>query len=322
MAADPLSDVLRAVRLKGAVFFDIDATEPFAAEAPPASTVAPYVIRGAQQVIEFHVITKGSCWAGVVGEPPVRLHAGDVIVFPHGDPHAITSEWGMRDPIDMSVYRAAHVRLPISVHKGPPGDPDVRMICGFIGCDQQPFNPLLASLPRVLLDHVSGRTNGVWISQFIEHAVEESRSARAGSLVVLAKLSELMFLEVVRRHLESLPEDRSGWLGALRDPVIGRAIALLHERPAHPWTVEELARASGASRSGLAERFHTLVGMPPMQYLAQWRIQLAAGLLANSTAGIASIAAEVGYESEAAFHRAFKKAVGLAPGAWRRRHAA
>jgi AraC-like DNA-binding protein len=321
---DPLSDVLRAVRLTGAVFFDFNASSPFAAEAPPSCDIAPHVMRGAQHTIEFHVIIEGKCWGGIVGEQPVRLETGDVIAFPHGDPHVLSSAPGMRGSATLgAIESTAFGRLPIALHMGPRGEVDVRMICGFLSCDRQPFNPLLAALPRLMHDAAARDRGGesAWITQFIQHAVAESRGQRVGSQTVLTKLSELMFLEVVRRYLEALPRDRSGWLGALRDPIVGRAIALLHERPAHAWTVEELARASGASRSALAERFTAAVALPPMQYLAQWRIQLAAGMLARSNAGIAAIASEVGYESEAAFHRAFKKAVGLAPGAWRRTRA-
>lgn len=321
---DPLSDVLHAVRLTGAVFFDFCAASPFAAEAPPSAKIAPHVVRGAEHAIEFHVVVEGSCWGGIVGEESLRLETGDVIAFPHGDSHVMSSAPGMRGPAALGKLPSNMFgHLPIGLRVGPPGSTEVRLICGFLTCDRQPFNPLLAALPRVLHDPASRDrgANGTWVTQFIEHAVAESRGTRVGSQTVLTKLSELMFLEVVRRYLESLPPERTGWLGALRDPVVGRAIALMHERPAHPWTVEELARASGASRSALADRFTGSVGAPPMQYLAQWRIQIAAGLLTRSNAGIAAVAAEVGYESEAAFNRAFKKAVGLAPGAWRRSRA-
>lgn len=224
--------MLHAVRLTGAVFFEFHAAAPFAAEAPPSATLAPHILRGAEHAIEFHVIADGSCWGGLVDEEPIRLETGDVIAFPHGDSHVMSSRPGMRGAV--ATYGPAFGRLPITIHGGPQGPADVKMICGFLTCDRAPFNPLLAALPRVLHDDASRDRGGegAWISQFIRHAVAESNAPRPGSATVLTKLSELMFLEVVRRHLETLPADRTGWLGALRDPIVGRAITLLHERPA------------------------------------------------------------------------------------------
>jgi AraC-like DNA-binding protein len=323
---DTLSDVLRAVHLTGAMYVDIRAAEPWAAEAPPARAIAPYVRPGADHVIEFHVVLEGSCWGGLVGEPRVQLGTGDVIVFPQGDAHTMSSSASLPGKSMLSFYRSnQYAGLPITYHEGAQGPADTHVLCGFFSCDRQPFNPLLSALPRLL--HASADSPGAegeagWIAQFVSHARAESAAPRPGGQSVLTKLSELMFLEVVRRHLAAIPRERGGWLGALRDPVVGRAIGLLHERPAEDWTVEELARACGASRSLLAERFTAAVGIPPMQYLTQWRIQLAAGLLARGNEGIGAIAATVGYESEAAFHRAFKKVVGVAPGAWRRRNVA
>jgi AraC-like DNA-binding protein len=164
--------------------------------------------------------------------------------------------------------------------------------------------------------HMRGMSNA-WHGNFTRQLIEESRLGRAGADTVLTRLAELMFIEVVRRYLEDLPQGQTGWLAGIRDDVVGRVLALLHSRPAHPWTLDELARAAASSRSNVAKRFALLVGQPPMQYLAQWRMQIAANLLAQSGAKVATIGAEVGYDSEAAFSRAFKKATGLAPGAWR-----
>jgi AraC-like DNA-binding protein len=319
MAADPLSDVLHSVRLSGAVFFQIEASSPWVAEAPRASAVADVFMPRAQHVIEFHVVTRGACWGGIVGEPPLHLQAGEVLAFPQGDAHVLSSEPGMRAPPDLTLYaQIAKAAPPVRVPLGGAGPERADLLCGFLGCDARPFNPLLATLPRVLHARVGEAGEGP-LRTFIDAAERESRARRPGSESVLARLSELMFVEVVRRHLEGLPASDMGWLAGLRDEFVGRALALLHQRPAHPWTLEELARRSALSRSSLAERFTRLVGQPPMQYLARWRMQLAAGLLARESATVARAAAEVGYESEAAFSRAFKKLVGVPPAAWRRR---
>jgi AraC-like DNA-binding protein len=318
MSTDALSDVLRAMRLTGAVYFKFDLSDPWVAETPAARLVAPAVMPEAEHVIEFHVVAKGSCWGHAVGEAPRRLGAGDVIVFPQGDPHVLSSAPGMRAEPDWHIFQPSNGALPFIHHAGGGGPDTTQFICGFLGCDLRPFNPLLAGLPRMI--HLSSRSgpDAGWLDHFIDAVVRETAHARAGGQNVLSRLAELMFVEVVRRHLEEMPPDQQGWLAALRDRAIGRALAALHARPAHPWTLEDLAKESGLSRSALAERFAQLVGMPPMQYLAQWRIQLAASMIATGTMAMSAVAAEVGYESEAAFNRAFKRLVGIAPGAWRR----
>ncbi|MCC6669603.1 MAG: AraC family transcriptional regulator [Planctomycetes bacterium] len=317
---DPLSDVLRTVRLTGAVFFDVRASDPWVAEAPPARAIARHVRPGAQHVLEFHGIVAGACWGGLVGEPPIRLEAGDVIVFPHGDAHVLSSAPGMQGSVDLGFYeRLPQMRLPVLVQEGPPGPPSAHVVCGFLGCDLRPFHPLIAALPRVLHHRARDAGDADWTAALLRQALVESQSERAGSGSVLTKLSELVFVGLVRRHMETLPPGASGWLGALRDPVVGRALALLHERPAHRWSLDQLARAVAASRSVLAERFRAGLGIPPMHYLTRWRMQLAADLLERTPAGIGAVAAEVGYHSEAAFHRAFRKIVGVPPGTWRRR---
>lgn len=315
--ADTLSDVLRAVRLTGAIFFAIDATEPWITEAPPAQVVAPHIMPGVEHVIEYHVVTAGSCWGGVVGEPAIRLQAGDIIVFPQGDPHVISSAPGMRAELDLSLHeRAQHSPLPIAISIDGGGSERTQMICGFLGCDARPFNPLLATLPRVI--HLRDGGGGSVLRHLVELAVAESSVPKAGSDCVLSRVSELLFVEVVRRYVAALPAETVGWFAGLRDEQIGRALQRLHQQPARQWNLEELAKDVGVSRSVLAERFTYFVGIPPIQYLAKWRIQLAAGLLRTSNAGLAEIAERVGYGSEAALSRAFKRWVGVAPALYRR----
>lgn len=316
-AVDVLSDVLRAVRLRGAVYFDVTASSPWVAEAPPARELASHVMPGSEHVIEYHVVTQGSCWAGLLDEAGVLLETGDIVVFPQGDAHVLGSAERMRGPADVDFHRrAASRRLPIRVDYGGSGRDPVRVVCGFLACDARPFNPLLATLPRMLF--LKKRTIGYSdvLAQFMSLALEESRVPRAGGEAILARLSELMFVEVVREYVSSRRGAGHGWLSGLRDEVVGRALAALHGQPAHPWTLEELARRIGVSRSVLAARFMTFVGLPPMQYLAQWRMQIAGTLLAGPTT-LSAIAEAVGYGSEAAFSRAFKKLVGVAPATWR-----
>jgi AraC-like DNA-binding protein len=219
----------------------------------------------------------------------------------------------MRATPDLSMFARTNTPLPIAYELGGGGPDRTRIVCGFLGCDERPFNPLLAALPPVIhLPAAGQQASSGWLGTVLNIAVRESGSARAGTENILARLSELMFVEAIRRYIESLPSAGSGWLAGLRDPIVGQALGALHAQPAEPWTVESLARAAAASRSVLAERFTELVGHPPMQYLALWRMQLASRFLAEGR-HVASVASAVGYESEAAFSRAFKKLVGQAP---------
>jgi AraC-like DNA-binding protein len=320
MAADALSDVLKTVRLTGATFFDVVANAPWVAEQPTREQVLPKVLPGAEHLISYHVVTEGECYAALVeGGEAIHLKEGEIVIFTRGDAHVMSSAPGMRaEPVTQAdVDAIAAGALPFFKSVGPAGEPSVKLVCGFLACDARPFNPLLDNLPRIIT--TSWLEDGPsWLGHFITLARAESSSRRAGAESVLAKLSELMFIETLRRHIAGLPAEQSGWLAGLRDPLIGRALSLLHSGPARDWTIEELAREVGASRSVLAERFTAMVGLPPMQYLASWRMQIASGLL-NGGGNIASVAAEVGYGSEAAFSRAFKKIVGMPPSAWRGR---
>lgn len=310
---DPLSDVLRVVRLNGAFFYAVEATTPWRVEARPAADLAPRILPEAEHLISYHIVTSGRCWGGLQDEPAVELNAGDVLVFPHGDAHAMCS--APEGTEGRMTLDSTPDRYPHTVQLGPAGAATTTLVCGFLGCDRRPFNPLLATLPPRL--RVRGLPAG-WVETFARQVVEESRAHRAGAESVLTRLAELMFVEVLRRHLEDLPPGQTGWLAGLRDEHVGRALTLLHADPRRDWTLEDLARESGLSRSALAERFSQRMGQAPMQYLAQWRMQIAAGLLASGHAKVADVAEQVGYESEAAFNRAFKKLVGVPPATWRK----
>lgn len=328
MGRDTLSDLLRSVRFRGAVFYYVSYRGEWSAEASSAREIAQAVLPGCEHVMEYHMIAKGSGWAAVPGLPPVKLLAGDVVMFPQGDRHVVSSAPGLkperRTPEWVFANRSQVKPMPIAVHHGvlnpgalmPAADADAILVCGFLGCDLRPFNPLIAALPRVL--HLPAARSGGWVACVIDQAVVESNERRPGGDAVLERLAEMMFVDSARRYLESLPADATGWLAGLRDRFVGKALTLMHEHPEHAWSVDDLAKEVGLSRSALHERFVQYVGQPPMQYLASWRIQVGARLLRESSRSIAAIALETGYDSEAAFSRAFKRLMGMPPAAWRR----
>ena len=310
---DPLSDVLRAVRLNGAYFYLVEAGAPWSVSTVAARELVPRVLPEAEHLISYHILLSGSCWGGLDGTQQVQMAPNDVIVFPHGDPHLMSSGEGHLDGSGRKGTSAE--RYPETVRLGPDVSRDTTLVCGFLGCDVRPYNPLLASLPHRM--HVPGIAGG-WLSQFPRQVVDESRAGRVGSETMLTRMAELMFIEVVRRHVEQLPPQNAGWLAGLKDPLVGPALSLLHEHPAHPWTLAELASTISSSRTVLAERFTQLVGVPLMLYLRRWRLQLAAEQLTRGSAKVAAVGAQVGYESEAAFSRAFMRETALSPAAWRR----
>lgn len=309
---DPLSDLLRVVRLEGAYFYAVEAAGSWSIDTVAARELSPRIMPAAEHLISYHVVTHGRCYGGLMGEEQVELAPGDVIVFPHGDAHIMSSGPNLRATPHLHTSTSTRYADTVVLGDGEPRD--VSLVCGFLGCDRQPFNPLLAALPHRM--HMRGMSS-VWLDGFTRRLTEESRLGRPGADSALTRLAELMFIEVLRRYLTDLPAGQTGWLAGLRDETVGRVLRLFHSQPAHPWTLEELARAVASSRSHVARQFALLVGLPPMHYLTQWRMQVAASLLTQSGAKVAAIGAEVGYDSEAAFSRAFKKATGLAPGAWR-----
>ena len=339
---DVLSDVLSAVRLTGAVFFDVDASAPWCGVSPGVERIARRVMPDAERVIAFHAILSGSCWVSLedASTVPFLANAGDVLVVPGGAAHVMASSPELRGNPDPTLYyRPVDAHLPFSltvdgggedhhvidagerppfsliVHGGG-GEERARYVCGFLGCDARPFNPLLASLPALMC--VRKPAAGGWVTDLFPVALAEGSAKRPGGETILAKISELMFVEVLRRHMENLPEESRGWLSGLRDPHVGTALRLIHGRPTEPWTLDQLAKEVGLSRTAFASRFTEFVEVPPMQYVARWRLQLAARLIEQGVS-LANACAEVGYESEAAFNRAFKKYVGVPPGAWRKR---
>src|SRR5262252_2078482 len=325
MSRDTLSDLLRSVRLRGAVFYYVSFRGRWSAGAAAAKEIAHVVMPGCDHVMEYHMFAKGNGWAAVDGLPPIRLQAGSVVLFPQGDRHVLSSAPGLipGEQRPELLLGSGPRPVPISFHEGivdagpmPIESADAVVVCGFLGCDLRPFNPLITALPRIL--HLPASRAGGWVTHAIDQAVLESNEPRPGGDAVLERLSEMMFVDAARRYLENHPEDSVGWLAGLRDRHVGRALALMHERPERQWSVDDLAREVGLSRSALHERFVRFVGQAPMQYLANWRMQLGARLLRESSRIVADIALEVGYDSEAAFARAFKRIVGVPPATWRK----
>lgn len=319
---DVLSDVLREVRLTGALYFDLHPRAPWVAATPPADVLRGRVMPGFERIVLFHVMVEGSAWAYVKGDsiPPIHLDAGDVIISKGEESHYMGSEPGLMAEADLNIYRyPRNTTLPYVYRElGGEGEP-VHIACGYFGCDARPFNPILSALPDMFKVSCRGE-DGELIRKLIDIALQEAQRPRAGGEGLLSRLSELMFLHVVRNYIDTMPPESTGWLAGLRDPQVRKALRLMHGSPARGWTLDTLASEADTSRSALAEHFTRVMGMPPMHYLASWRLQLAAGMLDRPGPCIERIAERVGYESAASFSRAFKRQVGMSPGEWRRRH--
>jgi AraC-like DNA-binding protein len=313
---DALSETLRVVRLVGAIFINARFTAPWCYQSPRADSVAPILEPGAERVVIFHLITEGDCYMELAGEPPVLLSAGDAIIFPQGDAHRMTSQPGL-PPATGGRLEEVLSRRPRQLSYGG-GGATTRLVCGYLACDARLAGLLLAGLPALVRVNVRGSSAGNWLEASVRYALGEARSPRPGGAAVLAKLSEVLFIEVLRLYMNERTEGCTGWLAGVGDRIVGAALNALHKNPAHAWTLDELARTAGSSRSVLAERFQQLVGSSPMQYLTQWRMLLAANLLCRSNAPLANIAENVGYQTDTSFSRAFRREFGAPPAAWRR----
>ena len=313
---DVLSNVLRTIRLEGALFLNGDMHAPWCFKVPKGKDMAQLLKPGAQQLAICHLVLQGECWAQVEGEEPVRVKAGEEHGVPHGDSHVLGSG------LQHSAVDVEHVVKPRApelerIRYGGDGETTL-LVCSWFAYEGTTPNPVMTNLPRLFTTALRSRPAGPWIEQSVNFVLGDSASHAPGSEMLTAKVAELLFAEVLRGYIESLPANKPGWLAGLRDPHVSRCLALMHGEPARAWTVEGLAQEIHTSRSVLADRFTELVGAPPMQYLARWRMVLAAGLLRSDQANLARIAEGVGYESEAAFNRAFKREYGVSPGAWRR----
>ncbi len=315
--ADALSDVLRVVRLLGGVFLHAEFTEPWCLVSHVKPDDCGALLPDVEHIILYHYVVAGRMAVRVGDEPALELGAREAVILPRNDRHLMGSDLAI-NPVDSHAVIQPSADGGLAEIRYGGGGAKTRVICGFLGCRNVAGNPLLSALPPVLRLDTREGSAAEWIRVSFEFAADEIAAGRAGSDMVLAKLSELLFVDAVRRHVDSLPAEQTGWLGGLNDPFVARTLALIHGRLAEPWTVDEMAREVGLSRSALAERFTRLIGEPPMHYLARWRLQVAAQRLSSSHEPAARIAYEVGYESEAAFNRAFKRLFGAPPATWRK----
>ena len=315
---DALSEVLKVLQFNSAIFFKARFTAPWCLASPEADTVARQVNAGSERLLFYHLFVDGSCTVKLDGMPPLHLQAGDIILFPHGDAHTMASS-GSNGPVPMlDVHRLLREK-PDELELGGGGEP-TRIICGYLSCDPLLCKPILATLPRVLTVSLRNDVGTDWVERSFVYAVAEAAATEPGGEGVLAKLSEVLVVETLRRYISQMSEGHTGWFAGLRDRVVSRSLALMHENPAHQWTLESLARDVGTSRSVLAEKFTHYVGQPPIQYLGKWRMALASNLLRRSALSTMHIALEVGYETDTAFSRAFKREFGMPPASWRREH--
>jgi AraC-like DNA-binding protein len=321
--SDLLSDVLRAVKLTGALFFAVDAAHPWGVDVPRADRIAPAILPGAQHVVSYDIVLKGSGWVRMAGMDPIRFESGDILVFPHAEPYALLSAPDQQPEFDFDetlqfLREMAAGKLPFVVREGGNGPERTQFVCGYLGCDMRPFNPLLSTLPPFIRLQRSEADPDDLLARLIRLTLAESRTRRFGGQAIGLRLSELIFVEVLRRYLEARPAGRRGWLAGLRDPAVSQVLGSLHGEPARNWSLDELAQNAGLSRAALAERFANVVGCPPMKYQTLWRMQIAARLMADSRMKTIAVAHAVGYDSEAAFSRAFKRATGTSPAHWRK----
>lgn len=314
---DALSEAMRAVRVTGALFFSGEFSAPWRFATPSQDEIRPAISPDSERLVLFHLVTEGRASACVDGHEEIVLEAGDIVVFPHGDAHRM---WQGRTS---RLFPGARL-LPtlaqggLAAEKWGGGGAVTRIVCGYLGCERHAENLFLSGLPAMFKANVRNGSAGAWVEGAIRHCVQGPEPRPPGGLAVLAKLAEALFVETLCRYMDELPPGRTGWLAGARDARVGRALALLHRDPARAWTLPDLAGECGASRTVLAERFAELMGESPLAYLARWRLQLGARRLLTTNGKVLQIAGEVGYESEAAFSRAFKREFGVPPGRYRR----
>lgn len=332
---DVLSDTLRVVRLTGAVFMNAIFPAPWSIESSAPAELAEYLHLPSDCIALFHIAVRGHSWFTVPGHAPVAVGPGDAIILPHSSQHVMSSTLNLPTIPMLSILPPLPPGEIVTIAGSGSGEM-AQFVCGFLHCDLR-FNPLIGALPKLIVlrpcdDDIEMGTSernavsastimpvrpGDWLETTMRHTVAEALSGNPGNSDMLARLSEILFFEVVRQHMQRLPAAHPGWLAGVRDPIVGQVLQLVHAHPEHAWTVESLAYAVAVSRSTLAERFTALIGESPISYLAVWRMQLAKHLLKHTDLTLSEVALRVGYESDVSFNRAFKRHIGQPPATWR-----
>jgi AraC-like DNA-binding protein len=316
---DAFSEILSGIKLSGALFFSAEFSAPWGMAAPASKAMTEMLAPQAAHLVIYHFVIDGRALVRLAGQS-IELESGDVVIFPHGDPHEMSSVKCPKAPFPNYGITSKIISRDLNPLRAGGGGEVSRFVCGYMTCDPCLSRPILSGLPSVFKVNIRTDRSGQWLENSILHLVEEAASGRVGSDAMLAKLSEALFVDTLRRYVAGLPERKVGWLAGARDPIVGKSLGLLHGRVAHPWTIADLADQVGISRSALVERFTRYLSEPPMTYLTRWRLQLAARSLESTSRGVAEIAADVGYESEAAFNRAFKREFAQPPGRYRSDH--
>ena len=318
---DVLSEMLRVIRLDGALFFNAELSSPWCLREPTSNEIAPYLSHDSSRVILYHFVIDGQLYARLPGQTRVKLGPGDIIVFPHGDQHFLSSGQPEK-PVDALKTFSKNLSEGLKLTRFGGGGAVTRLVCGYLVCEPRLSDVVSSGLPKMLTVSLADEPSGLWLAESIRLLVGDEKTADAGRGVIMTKLSEVLFMETLRRYIIALPPDKTGWMAGARDPIVGQALALKHGDPSQEWSVAGLARQVGISRSRLAERFRQLLGESPMAYLAKWRLKLGVEELLSTNESIAEVAAIVGYGSESSFNRAFRREFGQPPAQYRRRHRA
>ena len=313
---DVLSTVLKTVKLEGTMFYNAEFTAPWSLRSPQSCVLAQFLSPEPRHVIIYHLLTQGRAYANVENGQRVLLTSGDIVVFPHGDAHILGNGRDV-EPRDYERMIQDVLSEGLRLASMGGGGEITKFVCGYLACDPHLSKAFLGGLPPIFKINIGSDSSGQWLENSIRYSVEQAVASQTGSEIVVAKLSEALFAETLRRYVNLLPLNQTGWLAGARDPDIGSALAFMHGQPSHPWTIAGLAKRVGLSRSVLADRFRHFLGVPPMAYLTRWRLQLGAQLLASTSRSVAQIAGEVGYESEPAFNRAFKREFNTPPARFR-----